>query len=63
MDRDLSLELSPDGRYCDVQTELRVATAAADAQVAVRWHLEVRYFGDQRVREVTPPTVSVEPLP
>lgn len=62
-DRDLRLELMPDGVYCDSQTELRLATGGAGANTAVRWHVEVPYFADIDGSPVTPPSIIVEPLP
>lgn len=57
----LRLERGPGGAYCDVQTELTVATGAAPANV--RWHVEVDYLADMDGSESTSPTISVEPVP
>ena len=62
-DRDLRLELMPDGRYCDDQTELTLTTGDASANIAVRWHVEVPYFGEIDGPTDTPPSITVEPLP
>ncbi len=62
-DRDLRLELVPDGAYCDAQTELTLATGEARANTAVRWHVEVPYLGQLDETTGTPPSIIVKPLP
>ncbi len=62
-DRDLRLELMPDGAYCDAQTELTLATGEARANTAVRWHVEVLYLRELDETTGTPPSIAVKSLP